>query len=69
MTAPRRGTPFVTAALVLGMVLATGGTSARAQRPPMGRAQTWQPVNVGVSMISRASVWSPSPARVPSMNP
>ena len=33
MTAPRRGTPFVTAALFLGMVLATGGTSASAQRP------------------------------------
>ena len=33
MTAPRRGTPFVTAALFLGMVLATGGTSASAQMP------------------------------------
>src|SRR5436190_22176284 len=31
MTAPRRGTPFVTAALFLGMVLATGGTSTSAQ--------------------------------------
>src|ERR671935_1113177 len=33
MTAPRRGTPFVTAALFLGMGLATGGTSASAPRP------------------------------------
>ena len=33
MTAPRRVTPFVTAALFLGMVLATGGTSASAQMP------------------------------------
>ena len=38
--------------------------SSRISSPPIGRAQTWQPVNVGSSMIRRASVWSPSPARV-----
>ena len=46
MTAPRRGTPFVTAALFLGMVLATGGTSASAQRPAAPAAPSSAPLSL-----------------------
>src|SRR5829696_1983890 len=43
--------------------------SSRISRPPIGRAHTRQPGNVGSSIKSRASVWSPSPARVSVMKP
>ena len=43
--------------------------SSRISSPPIGRPQTRHPVKVGSSMMSSASVWSPSSARVPLMNP
>ena len=43
--------------------------SSRISRPPIGRAQTRQPGNVGSSISRSASVWSPSPARVSMTKP
>src|SRR5919197_4489501 len=57
MTAPRRGTPFVTAALFLGLVLATGGTSASAQRPAAPAA----PTSAHLSLL-QAGRCTPTPA-------